>query len=425
MMMLTTIFEYQRQLNNIIGRDTVYAPKDEKMRWLFQYLYAAKVESGELLDCFDFEIYRIIDTKNACVEIIDVVHFVISACQIFDITANDVCHAFEDDSKLTNLFKSVIELDRMCEKVVTENIDWKWWSKTVKEDPSRQFISVFYEENMRMNLISLFEKVISVAHHLGLSNDEIFNIYDQKWRINIKRQEKDYDVRNKTEEDNQSITVGVDCADKPDSSVICDITTKTFVVENEESQLSLMVSKDTIVVRQDINKSFINITGNNGSLDDWMDYNEYYEKNDQQRLSETNDYLNIPETELAHVIDKELNTLDGMVKGGTPSNNVSLGYTDTPIIDNDNTISTTDLPNSNGVVNLNLPESNPIETAFNILTEAVASNESYAWSVYYKLVIPVMDERVDPQIVNKVAIRMMRNLFGYNFEPLIEKRKQI
>jgi uncharacterized protein YpmB len=46
---------------------------------------------------------------------------------------------------------------------------------------------------------------------------------------------------------------------------------ETFVVIDEVAQLALIVQKGDIAVRSDENKTYINITGNNSSMDDWQE----------------------------------------------------------------------------------------------------------------------------------------------------------
>lgn len=222
---LHKIFDMQRDLNCRIGRDTVDA--ENKMDWLFQYLFAAKVEGGELIDCFIFYEGVLIEPDNAKVEIIDIFHFITSACHIVDITADDIlaCHPYKSNPDNT-LFNVAVELDRYLESIITQNIDWKWWSASVKECPERQFKAVFNIDTLRYELKALYQRLITAAHNFGMTDEDIFNIYQMKWTKNHKRQDDGYDVRTKTETDNQEIIrqISNDPTDEPISQATQEFT---------------------------------------------------------------------------------------------------------------------------------------------------------------------------------------------------------
>jgi dimeric dUTPase (all-alpha-NTP-PPase superfamily) len=223
---LHKIFDMQRDLNCRIGRDTVGA--ENKMDWLFQYLFAAKVEGGELIDCFSCYDGILVEPDNAKVEIIDIFHFITSACHIVDITADDIltCHPYKSNPNL--LFNVAVELDRYLESIITQNIDWKWWSASVKECPERQFKAVFNIDTLRYELKTLYQRLITAAHNFSMTDEDIFNIYQMKWEKNHKRQDDGYDVRTKTETDNQEIIANIQ--NSKDDSI-----DSSSVVENESS----------------------------------------------------------------------------------------------------------------------------------------------------------------------------------------------
>ena len=202
--MFNQIFSLQRELNQKIGRDTVGEDEQQRHDWVFQYLYAAKVEAGELLDCFDREsLYlRIADKPNAKVELIDIMHFVVSACQLVGITADDIPFI---EHTTRPVFNAAFALDRDLELITTKQIDWKWWSKSVKADPSRQFKAIFDVEKLRSDLIRVFVDMIDVAYRLEMNSSDILSIYKMKHSKNCKRQDDGYDVRFKTETDNEEI----------------------------------------------------------------------------------------------------------------------------------------------------------------------------------------------------------------------------
>ena len=72
---------------------------------------------------------------------------------------------------------------------------WKWWSKD-KIDM----------QNIRVELIDILHFLISAMMCAGLTADKVFDIYQQKHAVNIKRQNSDYNKKTKTEDDNREIT---------------------------------------------------------------------------------------------------------------------------------------------------------------------------------------------------------------------------
>ena len=71
---------------------------------------------------------------------------------------------------------------------------WKWWSKD-KIDM----------QNIRVELIDILHFLVSAMMCAGLSAEKVFDIYQQKHAINIKRQDTEYNKKIKTEDDNKEI----------------------------------------------------------------------------------------------------------------------------------------------------------------------------------------------------------------------------
>ena len=71
---------------------------------------------------------------------------------------------------------------------------WKWWSKD-KIDM----------QNIRVELIDILHFLVSAMMCAGLSAEKVFDIYQQKHAVNIKRQDKKYNKKIKTEDDNKEI----------------------------------------------------------------------------------------------------------------------------------------------------------------------------------------------------------------------------
>ena len=71
---------------------------------------------------------------------------------------------------------------------------WKWWSKDEID-----------MQNIRVELIDILHFLVSAMMCAGLTAEKVFDIYKQKHSVNIKRQDTDYNKKNKTEDDNQEI----------------------------------------------------------------------------------------------------------------------------------------------------------------------------------------------------------------------------
>jgi dimeric dUTPase (all-alpha-NTP-PPase superfamily) len=91
--MLEEIFALQAQLNRRIGVDTSAMADAERPAWLLNYCRAMTQEIAELTDSVPWKWwakYQAFDAQNARVEVVDLLHFLISAAQVLGLTARDV-----------------------------------------------------------------------------------------------------------------------------------------------------------------------------------------------------------------------------------------------------------------------------------------------------------------------------------------------
>ena len=72
---------------------------------------------------------------------------------------------------------------------LTDSVPWKWWAKYQKFD----------EHNARVEVVDLFHFLISLAQVLGMSADDVFNLYVKKNEVNFKRQESGYHVKDESD----------------------------------------------------------------------------------------------------------------------------------------------------------------------------------------------------------------------------------
>ena len=71
---------------------------------------------------------------------------------------------------------------------------WKWWSKDEID-----------LQNIRVELIDILHFLVSAMMCAGLTAEKVFDIYQQKHAVNIKRRNANYNIKTKTEDDNKKI----------------------------------------------------------------------------------------------------------------------------------------------------------------------------------------------------------------------------
>lgn len=81
---------------------------------------------------------------------------------------------------------------------------WKHWCKEAKEG-KRFYLHDL--RNARVEVIDLLFFWISLAQCVGLDADDCFRLYNQKLAVNHARQDKNYSMAAKTEDDNKGITL--------------------------------------------------------------------------------------------------------------------------------------------------------------------------------------------------------------------------
>ncbi len=81
---------------------------------------------------------------------------------------------------------------------------WKHWCSEAKAGRRFELHDV---QNARVEVIDLLFFWISLAQCVGLSAEEVYNLYRQKLEINHQRQDGDYSMTSKDEVDNKRITL--------------------------------------------------------------------------------------------------------------------------------------------------------------------------------------------------------------------------
>ncbi|MFM8421034.1 MAG: dUTPase [Verrucomicrobiota bacterium] len=91
------LFRMQAALNRRIGVDTSAMDEAEKTRWILNYCRAMSQELAELTDSVPWKWwakYQKFDEQNARVEVVDLLHFLVSMAQVLGMSADDVFQAY-------------------------------------------------------------------------------------------------------------------------------------------------------------------------------------------------------------------------------------------------------------------------------------------------------------------------------------------
>ncbi len=94
---LEELFRLQEQLNKRIGVDTRNMTDSERQEWVLNYCRAMSQELAELTDSVPWKWwakYQTFDKQNARVEVIDLLHFLISLAQVLEMDADDFYRAY-------------------------------------------------------------------------------------------------------------------------------------------------------------------------------------------------------------------------------------------------------------------------------------------------------------------------------------------
>jgi dimeric dUTPase (all-alpha-NTP-PPase superfamily) len=78
---------------------------------------------------------------------------------------------------------------------LVDSVPWKWWAKYQEFDV----------QNAKVEVVDLFHFLISLAQVLGMDAADVHDLYNQKNKLNFKRQDDGYAT--KDEDDNRSLNV--------------------------------------------------------------------------------------------------------------------------------------------------------------------------------------------------------------------------
>lgn len=197
-MIMQEIFTLQWQLNvhtlRNIGLDYEKTIKDpeEKLIWIENYRKALSAELAELTR----EVHQFgMETQNGKVEIVDMLHFLVSLSHIVVLDPSEIppfdTHA-SGKSFESSAIRTFLALDDL-----QNSLKWKWWARGggFKPDKAKEAV---------MNLWRCFTEFCSL---FGLDFHTMKRIYIAKNEVNFKRQEQNYNEDSKTEDDNRMIEI--------------------------------------------------------------------------------------------------------------------------------------------------------------------------------------------------------------------------
>ena len=100
---LDEIFKMQQALNLKIGVDTAHMTAEQRIQWVLNYCRAMTQEIAELTDSVPWKWwakYQKFDKQNARVEVVDLLHFLISIAQVLEMTPEDFSEAYAKKHKV-------------------------------------------------------------------------------------------------------------------------------------------------------------------------------------------------------------------------------------------------------------------------------------------------------------------------------------
>lgn len=190
------IFDLQWKLNEYtlknIGMDYAKAVADPELNavWLENYRKALSAELAELVrDVHEHGI----GSKNGMIEVVDMLHFLLSLSHIVAIDPAAVTIGPVNGASFTDcVLKTFLALDTL-----QNSVKWKWWARGggYKEDQARQGV---------LQLWKCFEELCAV---FSMDFDTVKRVYMAKNALNFRRQNLDYNEETKTEADNQALDI--------------------------------------------------------------------------------------------------------------------------------------------------------------------------------------------------------------------------
>jgi len=191
---LEEIFKLQWQLNTYTlknaGIDYEKSIRDpqQKLIWLENYRKALSAELAELIR--EVKQYGI-GTDNGKIEIVDMLHFLVSLSHIVAAGPFELPEASTRESTFDECaIETFLALDDL-----QNSLKWKWWAKGGGYQPQRA----------RRAVLDLWQRFAELCSLFVMDMETVKRIYIAKNEVNFKRQDQNYNEDTKTEQDNQAL----------------------------------------------------------------------------------------------------------------------------------------------------------------------------------------------------------------------------
>lgn len=192
------IWDLQYNLNLVVGLDSINIGQNgqskDHQEWLENFMDEFQNEIFEAKENFLHKWwikevkdhperrFEIIDMAKLKVEIIDMLHFLITACQIY--AWGDINIFFQE------LEQTMIEVKQ---------------NKLVYNDKPKDVYRYLSQISKCVNPIYAMEQFHILCEMLNMNDDEVLKIYKLKWEKNMLRQKNNYSQATKSEIDNNEI----------------------------------------------------------------------------------------------------------------------------------------------------------------------------------------------------------------------------
>jgi len=192
------IFSMQMELNirtlANTGKDFEATMNDPEQRliWIENYRKALSAELAELIR--EVRSHGL-GTQNGKVEVIDMLHFLVSLSQIVGVEPEHIPSFSVPENGAS--FDTCAILAFLGIDELQNSLKWKWWAKG----------GGFKPQMARSAVLDLWKALVCICAVFRLSFTELKDIYIAKNRINFERQRQNYNEDTKTEADNLSIKV--------------------------------------------------------------------------------------------------------------------------------------------------------------------------------------------------------------------------
>lgn len=97
--------------------------------------------------------------------------------------------AMSDEQRIQWILNYTRALSQETAELI-DSVPWKWWAK----------YQTFDKQNVKVEIVDLFHFLISLAQTIGLTADDVHDLYTKKNKINQERQDSGY--HKKDENDN-------------------------------------------------------------------------------------------------------------------------------------------------------------------------------------------------------------------------------